>query len=111
MIDSPGGFRPVPASGRHRALGSAGAYLAGRNQHRKGFTMTKTLQAAKTGRLVSVGVKRLGAFRRFEYFACVDCGTEYPREDFRPITCNGAPIGRCPWCCPDSEPFKNGRGK
>jgi uncharacterized protein CbrC (UPF0167 family) len=71
---------------------------------------TETVQHTKTGRLVSVGVKPLGLGQRFEYFRCVDCGTEYPRTDFGQIMCNGVGVALCPWCRPDSEPFKNGRG-
>lgn len=64
----------------------------------------------KTGRLEETGLQRLGRDELRTYFRCVDCQTEYPvLRGF--ISCNGHKIGRCPWCRPDSEQWKNGRGK
>lgn len=65
----------------------------------------------KTGRLVSDGRAPLGAFMEYEWFRCVDCGAGFPREDYGSTKCNGIVINLCPWCRPDSEPWKNGRGR
>lgn len=54
------------------------------------------------------------------YYVCVDCDTAYPilkrfdntlKEDREGISCNGHFISLCPWCRPDTQPWKNGRGK
>jgi hypothetical protein len=63
------------------------------------------------GRLVFSRRAKLGISQIFDYYCCVDCGTEYPKKDNEPITCNGDIIGQCPWCRPDSKPWANGRGK
>lgn len=70
---------------------------------------------AKTGRL-----KKLEHTGRHDHahYECVDCGTRYPvlveyDEEWnttQTIKCNGHPITLCPWCRPDSEPWKNSRG-
>ena len=68
----------------------------------------------KTGRLTAREVGR----HDHEHYGCVDCDTLYPvlvdyDEDWnetREIKCNGHAITLCPWCRPDSEPWKNGRG-
>ena len=50
------------------------------------------------------------------HYECVDCRTIYPEDTERPLTptitilCNNTIITLCPWCRPDTEPFKNGRG-
>lgn len=50
---------------------------------------------------------------------CVDCKTQYPVSEYYDriddeiksgIKCNGHIITLCPWCRPDSEPWKHGRG-
>ncbi len=42
---------------------------------------------------------------------CQDCGTVFTAHRGRPFTINGVMNdGLCPWCRPDSAPFKNGRG-
>jgi hypothetical protein len=61
---------------------------------------------AKTGALRYIGEFNLGVFARYRYYACVDCGSEYPDAQ-----CNGRMLTLCPWCRPDSEPWKNGRGR
>lgn len=66
----------------------------------------------KTGKLFCVGIKMLGAYS-YEYFRCVDCGTEYPTTSTNKgfgVSCNGHLIDLCPWCRPDSKPWTNGRG-
>lgn len=63
-----------------------------------------------TGRLVFQHTKPLGLWETFEWYVCVDCGTDYPRERGGAISCNGKVIYLCPWCRPDSKPWKNGRG-
>jgi len=50
------------------------------------------------GALLNMGEARLGRFDTYQWWRCVDCGTEYPQVPFRAITCNGYAIGRCPWC-------------
>lgn len=59
---------------------------------------------AQPGALQYIGQRRMGG-GLYNYWACVDCKAEYP--DGR---CNGQPIGLCPWCREDSQPWKNGRG-
>lgn len=69
-----------------------------------------------TGRLSSAPVHsdRYGN----THHACVDCETMYPvlvdyDEDWNPtsaVKCNGHVITVCPWCRPDSESWKHGRG-
>jgi len=46
----------------------------------------------------------------FSFFVCIDCGTMYRKDEVHGIQCNGASITKCPWCRPDSKPWKNGRG-
>ena len=69
-----------------------------------------SIDNAKTGRLTFSGRKNLGAWSRFEWYRCIDCGTEYPRESGSSTMCNGKVISVCPWCRPDSAPWKDGRG-
>lgn len=64
----------------------------------------------RTGRLILVGKKPLG-FQMYEWWGCVDCAADYPRPPGGAVTCNGRVITLCPWCRPDSEPWKNGRGR
>lgn len=59
----------------------------------------------------------------FQY-TCKDCKTPYPVNTERSIAgialipnarigealCNGRGIDLCPWCRPDSRPWKHGRG-
>ena len=45
------------------------------------------------GRLVSIGRHSLGR-ASYEYFRCVDCGTDYPVIGLGP-RCNGKYIRRC----------------
>lgn len=54
-------------------------------------------------------LKCAGAFGREQYVACCECDTRFPVTDEGP-QCNGKTIDRCPWCRPDSSPWKNGRG-
>lgn len=65
-------------------------------------------EKVKTGRLVAEGQGRTGAIV-LQYYKCVDCQTSFPEIDGE-IRCNRAPIVVCPYCEPDSKPFKNGRG-
>ena len=66
--------------------------------------------AQKTGRLVFAHRKPLGLWGIYDWYECVDCHTAYPRVSGGSTTCNGKIISLCPWCRPDSEPWKNGRG-
>ncbi len=68
----------------------------------------KETAKTKTGHLTMLGPGKLGD-TTYNYFRCDDCGGDYPVIDGR-IKCNGHAITLCPWCRPDSEPFKNGRG-
>lgn len=68
--------------------------------------MTDTKE--KTGTLVYDGYHPLG-LDSHHFSKCVDCDGIYPHLD-GVIKCNGATITLCPYCRPDSEPFKNGRG-
>lgn len=50
-----------------------------------------------------------------DVYTCVDCDTEYPIKFDRKTLddtafCNGHSITLCPWCRPDSKPWKHGRG-
>jgi hypothetical protein len=49
------------------------------------------------------------------YYMCVDCGTAYPANSNldldRIAKCNGHIIDLCPWCRPDSQSWRNGRGE
>lgn len=62
-----------------------------------------------SGKLISVGIK-MSCNKRTEFFACVDCKTEYPRYFYGSIMCNGHVITKCPWCRTDSKPWYKGRG-
>jgi DNA-directed RNA polymerase subunit RPC12/RpoP len=66
------------------------------------------VQAVKTGKLIAEGQGRTGNLV-LQYYKCVDCGTSFPEIDGE-IRCNRAPIVVCPYCEPNSKPFKNGRG-
>jgi len=68
------------------------------------------MNADKTGKLVSIGRHNLGASQRYEYFRCVDCGTDYPAVNGFAPSCNHHEISRCPYCSPTSKPWTNGRG-
>ena len=59
------------------------------------------MSKAKTGKLKSVNEGK--------FLECVDCKTSYPFMD-GVYSCNGVAVTVCPWCRPDSEPWKNGRG-
>ena len=64
----------------------------------------------KTGRLIEAGLKKCGGLAG-HYCQCVDCLTFYPHMSSNSkAKCNGVEIDLCPWCRPDSEPFKHGRG-
>lgn len=84
-----------------------------------------TTTKAKTGRLESAGIQRNGMHTAIMYSKCVDCGTLYPHAKQGPCVihplvdgitetqsavCNGVEISLCPWCRPDSQPWKNDRG-
>jgi hypothetical protein len=62
----------------------------------------------KTGRLRYAGIHQLGV-HEYYYSHCVDCYTMFPHINQNP-SCNGQVIHLCPWCRPDSESHKNGRG-
>lgn len=62
----------------------------------------------KTGVLRYIGRYKL-AHQMYDYFRCVDCGTEFPQIGGS-ASCNGRKIARCPWCRPDSKPWTAGRG-
>lgn len=51
-----------------------------------------------------------GRLGKFGFFECVDCGSRYRKASDGHIKCNDANITLCPWCRPDSKPFKYGRG-
>jgi len=74
--------------------------------------MTTNTETHVPGRLVSIGAKPLGVDRVYEWWECVDCGTQYPSRygKINP-TCNGHAIAHCPWCSSYSKPWTNGRGK
>ena len=42
---------------------------------------------------------------------CDTCQTIFPILRYGVAWCNGQVINRCPWCRPDSRPWKAGRGK
>ena len=63
-----------------------------------------------TGTLRYVFTKRLGDSPRFDWYECDDCETLFRTEGGQ-MRCNGHVISVCPWCRPDSEPWKNGRGE
>jgi hypothetical protein len=69
----------------------------------------QTEEKAKTGELIPVGHRMLG-FASYDYYQCVDCGTEFPVVNGN-IRCNSHHISVCPWCRPDSKPWANGRGE
>lgn len=73
-------------------------------------TGATVIETERTGRLVSIGHHNLGIYFSYEWWRCVDCGTEFPEIDLA-IRCNGYRISRCPWCKPDSQPWRGGRGK
>jgi hypothetical protein len=64
--------------------------------------------------------KKTGELKRItaNYFECVDCKTTFSEERKNNIhlygtgkaLCNGHVITLCPWCMPDSKPWKDGRG-
>ena len=64
--------------------------------------------ALDTGRQTTGELKYVAGF----HYICVDCGTSYPmaygKYGGSPM-CNGYVITLCPWCRPDSEPYKHGR--
>ena len=62
----------------------------------------------KTGYLTFEGPKPLG-IETYNWWKCVDCQTLYPEIHGRP-SCNHVGLTKCPWCCPDSKPWTNGRG-
>ena len=65
----------------------------------------------KTGKLQYVGQGRLGAVMYY-WSECVDCKTTYPSSDeAMSPSCNGHRISLCPFCRPDSAPWKYGRGR
>lgn len=65
----------------------------------------------KTGRLEEIGCIKMGGpgGQRLDWVQCVDCKTDFPILKGRP-SCNGHAIEKCPWCRPDSAPWKDGRG-
>ena len=67
-----------------------------------------TTEKQKTGRLISIGIKKYCNIK-YEFRACVDCGTEYIVMGGR-LMCNDHEISLCPWCRPDSRPWFAGRG-
>jgi hypothetical protein len=68
----------------------------------------------KSGKLRFSGIRPYGR-EPVSFSTCVDCGTEFPHmpthagEDAP--RCNGVFIELCPWCRPDSAPWKHGRGR
>ena len=62
-----------------------------------------------TGKLVKVNIQPPAYFGAEYNWQCVDCGTLYPVLIGR-IRCNGTTIYLCPWCRPDSRPWRYGRG-
>ena len=74
----------------------------------------KVEQADVTYRLERTGRLELSTA---SHWRCADCGTHFAYETDEVISlidakvqCNGKRILLCPWCRPDSTPFKNGRG-
>ncbi len=62
------------------------------------------------GRLYQSAPEYMGGVR-VDVRRCDDCGTTFTANLGRPFTINGVMNdGLCPWCRPDSEPWKNGRG-
>lgn len=59
-------------------------------------------------RLQYTGTAKLG-MTTYEWMRCYECGASYPVIDGQ-AKCNGAAITKCPYCRPDSEPWKYGRG-
>ena len=55
-----------------------------------------------------IGEYNLGC-QRFRYFRCDKCKTDYPVIGGI-LKCNGHIIDDCPWCKPNSETWKGGRG-
>lgn len=68
------------------------------------------VEQLKTGELVHDGQHKLG-LDAYDYWRCIDCGTTYPVLGWGKPSCNGHKIDLCPFCRPDSEPWKNGRGE
>lgn len=67
-------------------------------------------QEEKTGRLERKGYGKV-SWVWYEILECVDCKTQYTRLPGSLLTVNGHTTGRCPWCRPDSAPWKYGRGR
>lgn len=65
------------------------------------MTTTGTLEYGGTGKSGIV---------EYDYMRCVDCGEEYPIVRGAAM-CNGHTINKCPYCRPDSVPWKFGRGE
>lgn len=63
----------------------------------------------KTGELIDAGRAKLGGYFEYRWWKCSRCGTQYP-EILGEIRCNSHTIEKCPWCKPDSAPWKDGRG-
>lgn len=72
-----------------------------------------------SGRLIDKGWSRLSG-QPVYVFQCVDCQANYTAlhtwaangEWIRgPLTVNGYATHLCPWCRPDSAPWKYGRGR
>jgi hypothetical protein len=60
------------------------------------MSVTKSENATR-GYLKDVGMRPLGIYRRYRYFRCNTCGTDYPRINLF-IMCNGRRITLCPYC-------------
>lgn len=67
-------------------------------------------QQHQPGTLEPIGRRRLGQ-ATYDYSRCLDCGTEYPHLKGGLPSCNGRPIGRCPWCesGPKEDPLTSWR--
>jgi hypothetical protein len=67
----------------------------------------------KTGNLKYAGRAFFNGnvYLKTDRWECVDCKTEFIRNpNADKPNCNGVKIDLCPWCRPDSKPWKNGRG-
>lgn len=67
----------------------------------------------KTGKLKYTGLVSFNGalYLKMKRWECIDCKTEFFGYINRDNPdCNGVEIDLCPWCRPDSKPWKNGRG-
>lgn len=72
---------------------------------------TTTTAAAKPGRLRYIGIRPYGWGERYAFYECAECKTLYRGADRHGMAhCNGVVIAACPWCRPDSTPWRWGRG-